>query len=345
MTVKIQKQSAPVRVSPAKPTPRALATTKKGPDEMSVGKGMALRARAEKTLGAGPFSAVSPPPKKIINQKLYDFLEANPGIKTVQDLVNASYKEKGGGWSTFEKNCTALGLDPKALNPLRSANLADWAVVAPPAPGMPHTPAEANAFFLNQYKTDFNQYAADGVSNNCGPTSLAMCLQVEGKMPPGLNPEQRIDYARALMYPDLDARAYTTVKDANGVEQRLLDRDKALTALGDGTSGIIGGASEVGITTKKETGWGALDDALDGGKPVVVEGNICEAWRTAVASHPPGSYAGGGDGHFIAILGKTADGKYLVADPMYSGGTVEMTKDELAKFFAKQNNEPSFAQI
>jgi len=358
MAVKIEKKSTSVRIQPAKAPRAPLPTLKKtGRDEMSTGKGAALRKAAVKNLGAAPFSAsvevvgkglptsAAPPAEKILNQPLYDFLEANPKIKTVQDLVNASYKEPGGGWDTFEKHCTELGLDPKELNKYRTANLSDWAAVSAPAEGVPHTVEEANAFFINQYKTDFNAYAADGVSNNCGPTSLAMCLQVEGKMPPGLNPEQRIDYARALMYPDLEASAYQVVKDADGVERKLLDRDKALTALGDGTAGIIGGASEVGITTKKETGWAAFDDALNSGNPVVVEGNINSDWRKAVASHPPGSYAGGGDGHFIAVLGKTADGKYLVADPMYSGGTVEMTRDELAKFFAKQGGAPSFAQI
>lgn len=297
----------------------------------------------------GALAPVSPPPLQptITNQKLYDYLQANPQIKTVQDLVNASYRQPGGGWGTFENTCKDLGLDPAQVAKYRSANLMDWAAVAPPAPGMPSTPAEANAFFINQYRTEFNPYypSETGVSNNCGPTSLAMCLQVEGKMPPGLNPEQRIDYARALMYPKLDASAYTTVNDANGNPVRLLDRDSALTAMGDATSGIVGGAAQAGISTAKQTGWGNLDDALAAGRPVVVEGNICDAWRTAVASHPPGSYAGGGDGHFIAVLGKTADGKYLVADPMYSGGTVALTKDELATFFAKQGGAPSFASI
>ena len=42
------------------------------------------------------------------------------------------------------------------------------------------------------------------------------------------------------------------------------------------------------------------------------------------------------------MLGKTAEGKYLVADPMFSGGTVELSRDQLAVFFARQNGEPSF---
>jgi hypothetical protein len=94
-----------------------------------------------------------------------------------------------------------------------------------------------------------------------------------------------------------------------------------------------------------QKGWANFDAALAGGNPLVVEGNIGTAWRTVFANHQgeaPGTYAGGGNGHFIAVLGKTADNKYLVADPMYAGGTVAMTRDELAVFFARQNNEPSF---
>ena len=285
-----------------------------------------------------PPPVLTPPPppssttsgETVKNAKLNEYLLAHPEIKTVQNLVNATYPK-----GTYESTCRELGLDPNELLKYRTANLKDWAVTpAPPDGSMPRTTAEANQVFLNQYTTAFNPYyGKDGVSNNCGPTSLAMCLKLQDKMPPGLNTEQQIDYARGLMYPNI---AGTTVKDANGNDVRLLDQDRMLT-------NITAVGSATGST--HQTGWASFDAALDSGKPLVVEGNISGSWRTVFSTHQgdaPGTYAGGGDGHFIAVLGKTADGKYLVADPMYAGGTVAMTRAELAVFFAKQGGDPSF---
>jgi len=280
------------------------------------------------------------------NPKLQDYLIANPDVKTVQDLVNKTYNQ-----GTFYSTCKDLDLDANEILKYRSAALRDWAVnPAPPSGSAPRTTDEANKVFLNQYHTQYNEYFRDdgSVSNNCGPTSLAMTLKVAGKMPQGLNSEQQIDYARALMYPNREESAYQHVTDANGNDVRLLDNDKGLTAIDseDNKTGIVAGAAQAGITTTHETGWDKFDTALNDGKTAVVEGNISDAWRNEFSkSGVAGSYASGGDGHFIAVLGKTAGGDYIVADPMFSGGTVEMSRDELAVFFAKQNSDPSFAAI
>jgi hypothetical protein len=45
-----------------------------------------------------------------------------------------------------------------------------------------------------------------------------------------------------------------------------------------------------------------------------------------------GSVGGSSVGHFVAIVGKTPDGKYLVSDPMWTGGAVAMTLDQLKVF-------------
>jgi len=58
MAVKIEKKSTSVRIQPAKAPRAPLPTLKKtGRDEMSTGKGAALRKAAVKNLGAAPFSA------------------------------------------------------------------------------------------------------------------------------------------------------------------------------------------------------------------------------------------------------------------------------------------------
>ena len=51
-------------------------------------------------------------------------------------------------------------------------------------------------------------------------------------------------------------------------------------------------------------------------------------------------------GHFNTILGKTPDGKYIVSDPMYTGGPVEMTREQLAVFFGPSyGGTPSFLAL
>ena len=64
--------------------------------------------------------------------------------------------------------------------------------------------------------------------------------------------------------------------------------------------------------------------------------------RRGGLKHPPGTYAGGGTSHFISILGRAADGKYVVGDPMFSGGTVALTAAELRTFLG---SVPTFAAV
>lgn len=271
----------------------------------------------------------------IINQKLSDYLQANPGIRTVQQLINKTYPK-----GQFDSTCRDLGLDPKALVKYRSAALIDLAVRPPPGDGTaPRTVADANRFFITQYQNDtYNRESGNAWSNNCGPTSLAMVLKVNGKLPQGLTAEQQIDYARGLMYPALAKSSGKDVTLADGSKVRVLDADKMLTNITAATAGAQAGGL-AGATHQK--GWADFDAALNAGKSLVVEGNISSRWRGNFAGHE-GSYQLGGNGHFLAVLGKTADGRYLVADPMFSGGTVELSRDQLAVFFAKQNGEPSF---
>ena len=165
---------------------------------------------------------------------------------------------------------------------------------------------------------------------------------MNGKLPAGLTHEQSIDYARGLMYPALAKSSGKDITLADGSKVRVLDADKMLSNITAATAGAQGGGL---AGAQHETGWADFDAALNAGKSTVVEGNISGSWHTVFAHHQAdaaGNYQGGGNGHFIAVLGKTADGKYLVADPMYSGGTVAMSRDELAVFFKAQNGEPSF---
>lgn len=454
MPTKIGRKPGAVSIQPAKGQARLPQTLKKAQrDEMSTGKGKALRTAAEKSLGAGPFSAAIqqasasalrvtalgglaavalperslselavPPEEKIVNQALYDFLKANPQIKTVQDLVNACYREPGGGWDTFARKCEALGLpkdlinnrsanlidraatgvpttvvtpptttppadpanptvknpvlaaylaahpeiktvqdlvnatyaepgggwdvfakrckelnlDPNEIDKYRSAGLNDWAISRPPPPGtLPQTLAEADQYHLTQYNTarygtNYNTYFPEDMdySDNCGPASLAMALLAQGKLPPGMNPEQEIDYCRWLIAgePKLGTPNVKQI-NVNGKTYLVLDKDHNS---GVGYGAIAGGAQAAGLGMVHEAGWKALDDALAAGHPVVAAGMISPAWKK---QFPAGHYgAAGVVGHFIAILGRTADGMYIVSDPMFANGPVLMSRAQLEVF-------------
>lgn len=194
---------------------------------------------------------------------------------------------------------------------------------------LPDNAGEANPFFVTQFYTeDWNPTGPMG-STNCGPASLAMIMNVMGAMPAGLTAEQQIDHARALMYPD---DASVTTIEVDGVEVTILDEDHELSGLGAIEEGI-NNAGGVGV---QDSGWENLDAMLAQGSPVVLFGYLDGEWREKFPER-----VGSGDiAHFNSVVGKTEDGKYIVMDPMHTGGAVEMTAEELAEFF--DNGVPSF---
>jgi hypothetical protein len=136
------------------------------------------------------------------------------------------------------------------------------------------------------------------------------------------------------MAPGRDPKEYSWAKTSDGREVPMLDRDHDLTR----GQMIPTGITAAGGTPQKGEGWEALDAELAAGRPVMASGYTNKEWRDQF----PERMGRGDIGHLNAIMGKTADGKYIVADPLHTGGPVEMTKDQLSKFFSKTNGEPSF---
>lgn len=187
--------------------------------------------------------------------------------------------------------------------------------------GLPTTEAEADEHFISQFRTNWNPTGPSS-STNCGPASLAMMMSAKGMMPEGLSKEQQVDHARALMYPT-DSRIKTV--DVNGQDVKLLDQDKELS----GTAGAIEAINNLGATGSRESGWEALDARLDAGCPVLAYGYLGSGWKEQFDER-----VGAGEmAHFNAILGRTAEGLYLVCDPMHTGGANAMDGADLAAFF------------
>ncbi len=280
-------------------------------------------------------------PREPANPALAKFLEENPDIKTYQDFINYHYQRAGGdpgkGYQNVVEASRELGIDPNQIFKYRSASLEDLAYPPPPPDGtLPTSPEEADRFHLVQYKSDRNPDALSW-TNNCGPASLAMALNIKGKMPPGLSPEEQIDYARALMYPNNPNIEY---REVNGQRLPFLDDDRDLTNEFE----VERGAEGVNLEADRMQGWNNLDQALADGRPVVLSGRITSEWRGEFPNSQSYQYAPDGTGHFLTVVGKTPDGNYIVSDPMYSDGPVVMTRDQLAKFLDQEGN-PSFVAV
>jgi len=79
----------------------------------------------------------------------------------------------------------------------------------------------------------------------------------------------------------------------------------------------------------------AIDAALESGNPVLAGGNPWEAWGQQM--NESGEYLNFSDpgDHAVCILGKNPDsGKYIVADPLSRNGAIEVTREQLERFFA-----------
>ena len=193
---------------------------------------------------------------------------------------------------------------------------------------LPTSIQQADPFFKLQYSNaKYNPTGPNG-SNNCGPASLAMILKMLGKEPSNISIETSIDYARAQMF------GYSnTVKQGLNV----LDLDRQNTNWDQ----IKAGITKTGGKPEDLQGWNQLDQSLNQGKPVISWGFLRPEWRQQFPQRVGDGYTP----HLNAILGKTPDGKYIVADPMHQGGPVTMTKQQLSVFFwqpGQGSYEPKF---
>jgi len=176
---------------------------------------------------------------------------------------------------------------------------------------------QANSFFKLQYRNPTYNSSGPNGSTNCGPASVAMIRKMFGMEQANISVETSIDHARYLMF------GYS-----NGTSQgvTVLNQDQVWTSFDHVKNGI----RNSGGTAEELTGWDNLDRSLAAGKPVINYGTLTNAWRGQF----PSRVGSGSGGHWNAILGKTSDGKYIVADPMHEGGTVAMTKTQLSVFNA-----------
>lgn len=180
--------------------------------------------------------------------------------------------------------------------------------------GLPTSASEASAFF----KYQFNPNATS--VGNCGPASLAMIVEALGKEPPGLTEQGSINYASDLM-------------------------NRARNAASSSSDQIEIGVNKIGSVAYVD-GWDELDRQLAAGNPFIAYGDITNAWEDNFSPRMnsrawQSASIDAPVAHIIAILGRTSSGNYVVGDPAYPNGPVEMNRSQLAEYFGRHGESPA----
>jgi hypothetical protein len=195
------------------------------------------------------------------------------------------------------------------------------------------TVAEANQFFINQWgPTRFNSALHPFGYMDCGPTSAVMALCALGIIPhPGPNAaEAVITWERNLERkirptntPTLSGPTYLPMED----------------------QGLVASGAAVAVLSRSLQ---SIDLALSSGSMVLVPGDPREAWGLRASAN--GNYLHHYDptndkdrfGHWVVIFGKSADGNYIVGDPLQTNGAVERTPFQVRTYLA---SEPTWSMV
>lgn len=179
--------------------------------------------------------------------------------------------------------------------------------------GPARTTEDAKKFHLTQWgPTPYNAGGTQMGFADCGPTSGVIALTSLGlmKQPTPQQAPRAIDRMRDLC----DGR--------DGNHSHLMDWPTLRNGL----------ARAGAVSAPIAGGMAGVDAALARGNPIIAGGqNPWGAWGKE--ERLKGNYlALGNGGHFIAILGKQADGKYVVADPLLVNTPIAVTADQLKMF-------------
>lgn len=146
---------------------------------------------------------------------------------------------------------------------------------------------------------------------DCGPTSGVIALTALGmiKQPSPKDAPKAIDYMRDLC----DGR--------DGQQSHLMDWGP-----------LRRGLKAAGANSDLVWGTQGIDQALARGNVCILGGqNPWGAW--GAKERAKGNYlANGNGGHFVAVIGKRDDGKYILADPLLKNGPIAVTGQQLLSF-------------
>ena len=183
-------------------------------------------------------------------------------------------------------------------------------------PGLVGSTSQANQFHLTQWgPTPYNSGGHEYGFSDCVPTSAAISLSRLGLInhPNADGAASTIDALRDA------ARGYDTTQSASMGYDTM---ERGLAQYGASASYL------------NENDLSQIDAALARGNPVMAAGGPWGAWGAAEEAR--GNYLNHRDpgAHSVTLLGKTPGGNYIVADPLCSQSTIEVSPDKLRQFFA-----------
>ena len=261
-------------------------------------------------------------------QKFVDRTIDGSPEKSALNTVNGSFKELLGRElkpSEQQAWLKGSGINPAApdfANQVRSTVMAseEYRTNHPAPPGTCSSTSEANQFMVTQWGgTSFN--SANGAPygyNDCGPTCGVMLASSFGLIPPPGpgGAEQAIDKMRDA------ALGYDT----------KYSQDTDETQIGHALQGLGAKTQSIGDDLA------SIDKAVGEGKKVLIAGDPWSAWGSNM--NKQGDYLNHQDpgGHFVALMGKTPEGNYIVNDPLSKKGSIEVTPSQLKEFFRQGGN-------
>ncbi|MCB9640816.1 MAG: LysM peptidoglycan-binding domain-containing protein [Myxococcales bacterium] len=189
---------------------------------------------------------------------------------------------------------------------------------------LPSTTAQADQFFLTQWgPTNYNNPpGATDIPygyNDCGPTAALMATNALGitQQPNASEAHLHIDAMRdaILGWDSSYSQLLTSSQLKNGLEAH--------------------GATVSWLPSNQslQQQMNQLDQALANGNPVIIgSSSTYQAWGSSQNTWDNSdNYINSGDpkGHFATVLGRTANGNYIVGDPLVKGGTIEVTRAQM----------------
>lgn len=209
----------------------------------------------------------------------------------------------------------AAGADPQSQTPPSSAPTAPSTPPPPPSPAATAV-AKPDGVFLTQFVSSWNPDGPTTSNENCGPTSVAMAVRAFGKVPSGMDPHETL---------------------VNAVRQAATGN----TDITQGTScaELAKAAQDFGLTTSSLNpgDMAGLDSALASGKMVIASGDpIAYERALGLTGADYGNNARYDGSHYILVMGKSADGNYIVDDPLSRKGSLSLTPSLMATYFGAE---------
>lgn len=199
--------------------------------------------------------------------------------------------------------------------------------------------AHPNVFFKHQIHRSMWNKDGPSSSGSCAPVSLAMAVRVLGREPKGLSIEQSIHRIRHLYESPIDEASSTSGTTRAEIYEAATADELDLSVH----------AMKKDYPHSKDA-LAALDAQLDKKRLVVLEGNTGNGSEVSVYQkqfnkiyaaaikdgqdlyHSKYPFSGN---HSILVLGRDADGKYVVGDPMSEVGFVKLTGAAMKDFMSR----------